>query len=654
MQSHNTAADVHASSGKQLVVLQHKTHVDGGEQAGNAQDAQGRERSAGQWFHYSNLKVEAAIFLLIALTFAAMLGKDLVTSQQLVLTPQSGQFLPYTYGDQTNGGDSTISADPAKPLIWSCELRSGFQYPYCAYGLQLDAGNPGKGLDFSHYQDITLRLTYHGTARRLKLLLKTELPAALRDKIKNDALPISVVFNVADGENEIHLSRARLVTEQWWINSHQLAQDEARSQLDNVLSVAIGSSEQKPGHFDVSVQSLTFSGTYLSTAQWYLIILGVWLVLTGTFLVYRFLGLRRGYEARQRQQAEEAQALAVARAAAEASSAAKSQFLANMSHELRTPLNAILGYAQLLKDADLTEQQLSGIKTIHQSGEHLLTLITDILDIAKVEAGKMELLSAPVDVRACVFTVAQMIRLRAEEKGLRFTVEIGDDVPHNVIADQKRIRQVLINLLGNAVKFTDTGEVRLEVSTVSNDGVSANGGNVRLRFSIVDSGVGIREDQTDRIFRPFEQAGNAIDRSGGTGLGLSITHQIMQMMRGEIRVESTLGQGSRFIIEAPFPLAGSEPATGVTDGRDSRGPTADGADDAPQTMTCPSGDQQDRLLALARAGNMRAIRKEVPAILASGPEYKAFAERLDALAAAYQSPAVLRLVEQSVQQRTAA
>jgi signal transduction histidine kinase len=602
---------------------------------------------AGGWLHYRNLKIEAAIFLLIALTFAAVLGESAITNKQLVMTPGSGEYLPYAYSDRdNNGGNTSITIDPTHHMAWSCDLRSGFSFPFCGYGLGLAQAETGKGIDFTHYRDITLHLTYHGAGKHLKLLVKTMPPPALRSGLKDLNMPSSVEFDVVNGENEIHLFKDQLTTEQWWVSSHGLASSEARPQWSDVLAIAVNSGSAAPlGHMDVSVQSISFKGAYLTTEQWYMIILGIWLVLTGAFLVYRFLNLRKGYEVRQRQQAEESRALAVAHAAAEDASAAKSQFLANMSHELRTPLNAILGYAQLLQGDDLTAKQASAVNTIQHSGEHLLTMITDILDIAKVEAGRMELLPAPFDIRACVATVAQMIRLRAEEKGLRFAVEVSEDVPHGVVGDQKRVRQILINLLVNAVKFTATGEVRLQVSTLAEDGDQA-----QLRFEVIDTGIGIPEDQRGRIFRPFEQAGNAIDRSGGTGLGLAITCQLVGMMGGEIGVDSAPGAGSRFHVEVPFVLADAALPAGTEADTGELKAAIEPEDATP--MQAPGGEPMLRLLALARAGNMRAVRNEVPDILALGPQYRRFAERLDGLAAAYQSPAVLRLVEQHAQAGT--
>jgi two-component system, sensor histidine kinase len=252
--------------------------------------------------------------------------------------------------------------------------------------------------------------------------------------------------------------------------------------------------------------------------------------------------------------AGQAKELARARDTAEGANRAKSIFLANMSHELRTPLNAILGYAQLLKrDRNLTKWQAGATDTIQQSGEHLLMLITDILDLSKIEAGKLELQLSPLDMAGFLHGIANIIRIKAEEKTLDFVCDIASDVPSFVQADQKQLRQVLLNLLSNAVKFTDHGRVDLQVQVLSQSREQ-----VRLRFEVHDSGAGIAEDQLETVFRPFEQVGDEQHRSGGTGLGLSISRQLVRLMGGEIRVESTLNQGSRFWFEMPAPLVEPE------------------------------------------------------------------------------------------------
>jgi signal transduction histidine kinase/FixJ family two-component response regulator len=236
-----------------------------------------------------------------------------------------------------------------------------------------------------------------------------------------------------------------------------------------------------------------------------------------------------------------------AREAAEDANRAKSAFLANMSHELRTPLNAILGYAQLLRrDHTLSKWQSDASDTIHQSGEHLLMLIIDILDLSKIEAGKIELQVAPVHITSFLKGICNIIRITADQKAIDFRCHFAPDLPEVVLTDQKRLRQVLLNLLSNAVKFTDRGSVDLQVTLLSQ-----SQGKVQFLFEVRDTGTGIANDALGKIFQPFEQAGDEQHRAGGTGLGLFISRQLVRLMGGDIRVESTLGQGSCFSLDMP-------------------------------------------------------------------------------------------------------
>ena len=247
---------------------------------------------------------------------------------------------------------------------------------------------------------------------------------------------------------------------------------------------------------------------------------------------------------------KQAEAEREARRAADAANRAKSEFLANMSHELRTPLNGILGYAQILqRDKTLGERHIAGLNVIQQSGEHLLTLINDILDLAKIEAGKLTLSAGTIPLTQFLRVISDMVSVKAEQKGLDFILDIAPEVPVGIQADEKRLRQVLLNLLSNAVKFTNRGQVKLQVCLTP---------SARLRFEVQDSGIGISQDQLESIFQPFEQVGDAQRRLGGTGLGLAISRQLVRLMSSEIEVESRVGQGSTFWFELEAPVVRAE------------------------------------------------------------------------------------------------
>jgi signal transduction histidine kinase/ligand-binding sensor domain-containing protein/CheY-like chemotaxis protein len=231
---------------------------------------------------------------------------------------------------------------------------------------------------------------------------------------------------------------------------------------------------------------------------------------------------------------------------AETANIAKSRFLASMSHELRTPLNGILGYAQILgRDQGLTERQRNGIGTISKSGEHLLTLINDILDLSKIEAGKFDLEASEIHLPGFLRVISDIVRIKAELKGLQYRCELPENIPTCIKADEKRLRQVLLNLLGNAIKFTDKGSVILRMRILPSEG----GGPARLcrlYFEVQDTGIGLSVEQQERLFTAFEQMGDTRHREGGAGLGLSISRHLVRLMGGDIRVRSQVGVGSVF------------------------------------------------------------------------------------------------------------
>ncbi len=274
--------------------------------------------------------------------------------------------------------------------------------------------------------------------------------------------------------------------------------------------------------------------------------------------------------------------LAKAKEAAELASQAKSEFLSNMTHELRTPLNGILGYAQILqRDKTATPKQKHSIDQVYQCGTHLLHLINDILELSKIEARKMELLPTQIYFPAFVIEVIEICRIKAQQKGISFIYQPSSYLPAGIVADEKRLRQVLINLLSNAIKFTDHGGVTFKVEVISNDkavqpplpiiyrdqqegevitdkimpliGKAPQSPMVRIRFQIEDTGIGIKPEELEKIFLPFEQFGDIAIRDQGTGLGLAISQKIVNLMGSRIKVESICGKGSVFSVDLDLP-----------------------------------------------------------------------------------------------------
>ncbi len=250
--------------------------------------------------------------------------------------------------------------------------------------------------------------------------------------------------------------------------------------------------------------------------------------------------------------------LEVAKDAAEEANRAKSRFLANMSHELRTPLNGILGFAQILgRDADMNERNRERLRVIRSSGDHLLGLINDVLDLAKVEAGRVELRLAPFSLKNLIRDVEASFATRAAQRALKLEVVTAGVPDGTVLGDQQRLRQVLENLLGNAIKFTQRGTVRLEVNpetTVTKKDSSSE--PVVFRFTVIDTGPGLAPDDVARLFQPFSQAVNGRPPEQGAGLGLAISQHLVGHMGGRIEVSSSVGVGSRFTFAVPLTLAG--------------------------------------------------------------------------------------------------
>ncbi|OPY55056.1 MAG: hybrid sensory histidine kinase BarA [Methanosaeta sp. PtaU1.Bin112] len=279
------------------------------------------------------------------------------------------------------------------------------------------------------------------------------------------------------------------------------------------------------------LRCLSASGEYL-TAE----IIAVPLIENGKIL--GALGFARNITERKQAQSE----LERAKEVAEASTKAKSEFLANMSHEIRTPMNAVIGMTGLLLEADLAEEQRDYLETIRSSANTLLALINDILDLSKIEGSKLELECRPFDLKKCVEESLDLAAANAAEKGLEIVCIFKRNLPDMVIGDVIRLRQILVNLLGNALKFTEEGEVELSIGSSA-----LESGNIELQFAIRDTGIGISRDRMDRLFQPFSQVDSSTTRHyGGTGLGLAISKRFAEMMGGRIWAECEMGKGSTF------------------------------------------------------------------------------------------------------------
>ncbi|MEM7531021.1 MAG: ATP-binding protein [Chloroflexota bacterium] len=338
--------------------------------------------------------------------------------------------------------------------------------------------------------------------------------------------------------------------------------------------------------------------------------------------------------------------LATAKETAETASRAKSDFLASMSHELRTPLNAIVGYTQILTKApDLSAGQQSALKMIQASSGHLLTLITDILDISKIEARKLELHPVPIELDPFLGNIVEMFRVRAQQKtGITFVYQPATSMPATIYADEKRLRQIMLNLLSNAVKFTDTGSVTLgiEAKKIRAEKRLQQPQNTQLTIEVVDTGIGISPEDLSKIFLPFEQVGIKQYQTEGTGLGLAISKRLVDAMDGVIHVESMLGQGSTFSVTLCLSANWEEVI--------SPNPTQYIPVSLPKhtPMVLPSQAELTILLDLAMKGELLTLKQQVQALGETNPVYRPFVVRVTTLVDDFDEAKIEQLLRQAM------
>lgn len=339
-----------------------------------------------------------------------------------------------------------------------------------------------------------------------------------------------------------------------------------------------------------------------------------------------------------------------AKEAAEVANRAKSTFLANMSHELRTPLNGILGYAQILKrKRGVDKAQYEGLDVIYTSGQHLLTLINDVLDLVKIESGKIELYPEPVNLSTFLEGVAGVMRMAAHQKNIHFVYETDTHLPVGVECDKRRLRQILLNLLGNAVKFTESGGTvtfKIEYCRLTSEHYSI----VNLKFSISDTGVGITPEQMKTIFEPFEQMGDEKKRREGTGLGLTISRQLVELMGGNIHVESTLGNGSTFWFEIELPAHGAPAPITMTDTQQnsSEHDTPEYHGMTGDIIIPPPYEDLKELYELTMFGNLERVCEKADVIAEQDAQYYAFTQTIRRYAEKLEDEPILDLLMQYI------
>ncbi|MDB9315973.1 ATP-binding protein [Spirulina sp. CS-785/01] len=330
--------------------------------------------------------------------------------------------------------------------------------------------------------------------------------------------------------------------------------------------------------------------------------------------------------------------LRAAKQAAEQANEAKNEFLSNMSHELRTPLNGILGYTQIMQRAKNLNEHRPGINVIHQCGSHLLILINDLLDFAKMELGHLELF--PVDFHFPNFlqSILELYTLYASEKQVTFHYESSAQLPRSIYADEKRLRQVLMNLLSNAVKFTHQGSIRFTV-TVLGLPKQERGAAAKLRFAVQDTGIGMSPQQLERIFLPFEQVRGAIKEGEGTGMGLAISQHILHLMNTQLFVTSQVEEGTTIWFDVTFPVG--------TDWTREESPVQEVDRTQEEGLVLPPSAELATLYHAAKIGDIDAIESEAERLQALDPVYGRFCDRILQLSQEFAEREILALIERA-------
>ncbi|HOX51701.1 MAG TPA: ATP-binding protein [Fibrobacteria bacterium] len=478
------------------------------------------------------------VALLLSVTIAVAVFILQFNHREVELT---SYLRPHVFTDAEVRGESTAEATRIDS-VWrfKYQLRYGFAYPFAGMELHFDSLAPREVRNFEEFDNLHVRIHHNKVDSSLfRLWIRTHRTI----QGKRLVAPSEVQYQPELGWTDLSVDWKALRLTSWWISQNKAPLSEQTVRVDDVSSIAVVTPDVNygPDHGSLEIGAIWLEGPIIRPAKLLWTVQILWILWGLTFLAQRWLAWRHR-----------------ARHAESVVPQVKTEFLATMSHEIRTPLNGMIVPAQLLLDSNLGPEQRAHVQTILESGDHLAAILQDALDSFKLDGGSLELESLPFSVRKVAQDVGAAFESIAAEKGIRVVVKLDSNLPATIQGDPSRLRQILVNLVSNAVKFTHKGEVRLEVVCV----VTPPGAAGRIRFSVVDSGIGMEPTASAQLFQKFTQLDSRLGRRyGGTGLGLAIAQGLAKRMGGSIEVSSAVGVGSTFWFSLPFQEIQQEPAT---------------------------------------------------------------------------------------------
>lgn len=477
----------------------------------------------------------ATLAVLLVATLGALLFAHWGNRRVILLDPH---LLEHPLSDTVISEGRSASRAFRTDTSWRFDyvLRPGFTYPFAGGGVHFRPGTAANLMDWRRMDRLVFRFRHlHPDAPLLRLFVES---SALIDGQRKFFTQQAQFRGHRDWSEEA-IELERFVPPSWFIAQNDLDPARHGSSFDSVLNIQFETPDLLIQHDSgtMEVASIRLEGRWISELHLSIALQILW-VLAG--LLH---GVRLLFGWRRKALDEEGRA-----AHAEEQAQIRSEFLATMSHEIRTPLNGIVVPAQMLRDSDLTRTQRENVETILESGNHLLGILHDALDFSKMEAGRIELERVPVPLARTMESVRRTFETKAMEKGVRLECRVAEDLPLGIVGDPLRLRQILMNLVSNALKFTERGRIAIEANRETDPE-----GSPRIRFDVADTGIGMDPASLERLFQRFSQLERSTTRRyGGTGLGLAIAQGLANAMGGTIRVESALGAGSRFHFSIPL------------------------------------------------------------------------------------------------------